>query len=176
MKKTRAMKILAVISAVLTGAVIAARIYLAFNPYTVLHLLNGSELYEAELTTLSRSLLIISSVGILPMTILYLFNAFTSRASAVKGAVTLVLCGVFYMVYRLADAYFSGRVNIECSRDGLYTLALAGTVMTAYTLIGLLLIISMILMCCASGAEVYAARHEKAQEAAVGGEEGSNEA
>ena len=165
MKKTVSMRVLAFLAALLTGGVIALQIFAVFRPDVYAGLFSaGREVLEAGLPKLSRTLLMMKGVGILPLTILFLVNGFAGKVSRPRSVITVILIAVFSAVRSVGDIYFSGKAIKEANLAGEKAAALASIVNRAGSAAGWLGFIAMLLMCCAAGAEFYAAGHSSSKE------------
>ncbi len=165
MKKPVSMRVLAFIAALLTGAVIALQIFAVIRPDIYAGMFSaGKEIIDAEIPKLSRTLLMMKGVGILPLTLLFLFNGFAGTLSRTRSAVTVVLIALLSIVRSVGDHYFWGKAILEASKAGEKSTALAGIINSAGSAAGWLCFIAMMLMCCAAGAEFYAAGRSKTNE------------
>ena len=165
MKKTVSMRVLAFLAVILTGAVIGLQIFAVIRPDVYGGLfIQDKEVLSTELPKLTRTLFMMRGVAILPLTILFLVNAFSGKVSRPRSVITVILIAVFSIVRALGDYYFYFNGTIEASRAGQNAKALASSVNSAESIVGWLGFLAMILMCCAAGAEFYAAGHGKADE------------
>lgn len=165
MKKPVSMRVLAFLAALLTGAVIALQIFAVFRPDTYAGMFSaGKEIIDAEIPKLSRTLLMMKGVGILPLTLLFLFNGFAGNLSRTRSAVTVVLIALLSIVRTVGDRYFWGKALAEASNAGEKSTALASIINSAGSAAGWLCFLAMMLMCCAAGAEFYAAKHSVTKE------------
>lgn len=161
MKKTVSMRVLAFIAVLLTGAAIGLQIFAVCRPDAYAGLLNAdSEVLNAELPKLSRSLLMMKGIGVLPLTLLFLVNAFSGNASRTRSVITVILIAVFSILRSAGDRYFYSKAMLEAARAGERSAALAGIINSAETMAGWLCFLAMMLMCCAAGAEIYMAAHK----------------
>ncbi|MBO4877604.1 MAG: hypothetical protein J5501_06340 [Ruminococcus sp.] len=165
MKKPVSMRVLAFLAALLTGAVIALQIFAVFRPDTYAGMFSaGKEIIDAEIPKLSRTLFMMKGVGILPLTILFLVNGFAGKVSRPRSIITVILIAVFSIVRSAGDIYFSTMANIEANNAGQKAAALADIINRAGSMAGWLGFLAMMLMCCAAGAEFYAAKHSGTKE------------
>lgn len=160
MNKPDCIKKLALISALLTGIYFAFSIIVVINPQIAANILGTYYASDIEIgfTSEVKTFLIIKELFILPLAAMAIYMASSKIFSHKHGMISVILSSVIYIIGMISSTIFhniSFRISPSISATATVSIVNNSKIFVNYFLLA-----ALILLCCASAIEMYAAKHK----------------
>lgn len=162
MNKPDCIKKLALISALLTGIYFAISIILIINPQIAASILGNYYTSDIEIGFSSevKTFLILKEMAILPLAAMAIYIAASKKFSNTHGVVSVTLSSVIYVIASILFNIINASIAMLASQTGgTSALVTVNIVNTSKSFFNYFLFAALILLCCASAVEMYAAKH-----------------
>lgn len=158
MQKDKALKIMAVISAILSGCSVFLGCIVVIFPQSCGELFFRGAVLENRSIGSAMSFMLIEALFPLLLTVLAVFSAVSGTMTYTKGIVSAVLTVLYSIVRTLAGVWIWRTSLTLCVREGQETVSLLNVVSSALSMINYLNFFALLLLISTASVEIYASK------------------